>query len=162
MEAASCDSKVEDIRARVAGTNIDERTFLTTDYFNHFNEVIMLFSMLPDMPEMLDDVDQWAYKSYNEHFQESGLGIAPLAIEAYENAPPEVRQRFDTIIDGLKNLIIESRAKLRHTLEEGQTEKFSEMCRMLTLELQALVDDGGAVVHGYGGAADQSKIDEMF
>ena len=33
---------------KVTGTNIDPRSLLSTDYFNHFNTVIMLFSMLPD------------------------------------------------------------------------------------------------------------------
>ena len=43
-------------RERVVGTTIDSFTLLSTDYFNSFNEVIMLLGMVPAMPAMLDDV----------------------------------------------------------------------------------------------------------
>ena len=156
------DEPVDDIYARIAGTNIDPRSLMSTDYFNHFNEVIMLLGMLPDMPDMLEEIDKWEFKSYVQHFQESGLGFAPLAIEAYEKAPANLKEPFDRITIEIKDLILETRVQLRHALEEGHTEKFAEMCRLHSMELQGLVDDGGAVVHGYSGSADQTEIDKMF
>lgn len=158
--AMTSESSTEDILARIAGTNIDGRSLLSTDYFNHFNEVIMLLGMLPDMPDMLDEVDKWEFKTYPQHFAESGLGFAPLAIEAYEISP--LREKFDNIAIEIRDMIIETRVNLRHALEEGQTDKFAEMCRLHSLELQGLVDDGGAVVHGYDAALDQGAIDSMF
>ena len=41
---------------RVAGTVINPSTLLATDYLNHFNEVIMTVDMVPDMPELFDEV----------------------------------------------------------------------------------------------------------
>ena len=47
--------EVADWRQRVKGTNICDASLLATDYLNHFNEVVMLIGMIPDMPECLDD-----------------------------------------------------------------------------------------------------------
>ena len=44
------------LQQRVKGSNIDETTLLATDYLNHFNEIVMLLEMVPDMPEMLEEV----------------------------------------------------------------------------------------------------------
>lgn len=149
-------------REQLVGTNIDPRSFLSTDYFNHFNEVIMMLNMLSDAPELLDEIDKWTYKTYREHFQSSELGFAPLAIEVYDYAPGDLRERFDKITVQMSMLVVESRIKLRHALEEGNKEKFGEMAYLASMELQGMVDDGGAVVHGYGKALDQSAIDAMF
>ena len=50
------DDPAESWAQRLQGTNINVNTLLATDYLNHFNEVIMLIEMLPDMPDMLEDV----------------------------------------------------------------------------------------------------------
>ena len=41
---------------RLQGTNINTSKLLATDYLNHFNEVIMLIEMVPDMPDIIEDV----------------------------------------------------------------------------------------------------------
>lgn len=153
---------IDAYKERIAGTNIDERSLLTTDYFNHFNEVVMMFSMVGDVPEVLSDIDEWDFKSYREHFMESGLGFAPLAIECYEAAPAEVRERFEKIATQMSMLIVETRVRLRQTLEEGNMDKFKDMAQLHSMELQGMIDDGGAIVHGYTASMDQSSIDDMF
>ena len=153
---------LDEIRERLAGTNIDPRSFLSTDYFNHFNEVIMMLNMLPDMPELLDEIDKWSFITYREHFMASELGFAPLAIEVYDYAPIELRERFDKLTVQMSMLVVETRLRLRQVLEEGDKPKFSNMAILHSMELQGMIDDGGAIVHGYGQAADQSVIDKMF
>lgn len=155
-------TELEKVREKLIGTNIDSRSFLSTDYFNHFNEVIMMLNMLGDAPELLDEIDKWSYKTYREHFQDSALGFAPLAIEVYDYAPSKLRERFDKITVQMSMLVVESRLRLRQAYEEGQTEKFKEMALLASMELQGMVDDGGAIVHGYGKAMDQSAVDAMF
>ncbi|MDX9688840.1 MAG: hypothetical protein EOM37_04945 [Proteobacteria bacterium] len=152
----------EEYKERVAGTNIDPRSLLCTDYFNHFNEVVMMFSMVGDMPELLDDIDKWDFKTYREHFMESGLGFAPLAIECYEATTPELRERFEKIATQMSMLIVETRAKLRGILENGEMDKFKDIANLHSMELQGMIDDGAAIVHGYTASMDQSKIDAMF
>ena len=43
--------------ASAQGTNIDPQTLLATDYLNHFNEIVMLLELIPDMPECFEDAD---------------------------------------------------------------------------------------------------------
>lgn len=152
----------DDILERISGTNIDPRSLLCTDYFNHFNEVIMLLNMLPDMPEILDDVDKWDYKTYREHFQKSGLHWADLAIECYENAPSDLRDRLEKLAVQMSMLVVETRIRLRQALEAGEMDKFADMALLNSMQLQGMVDDGGAVIHGYNASMDQSSIDSMF
>ena len=153
---------IEALRARLNGTNIDPRSLLTTDYFNHFNEVVIMFSMVGEMPEILDDIDLWDFKSYREHFMESGLGFAPLAIECYEAAPTETRERFEKIATQMSMLIVETRVRLHQILEEGNMDKFKDIAQLHSMQLQGMIDDGGAIVHGYKASLDQSSIDDMF
>jgi len=153
---------IESFQKRVAGTNIDPRSLLSTDYFNHFNEVVMMLGMAGDMPEILEDVDGWDFKTYREHFMESGLGFAPLAIECFEASPSELRERFEKIATQMSMLIVETRVKLRQTLEQGELNKFKDMAQLHSMELQGMIDDGAAIVHGYNASMDQSKIDELF
>ncbi len=153
---------IESYQERVAGTNIDPRSLLSTDYFNHFNEVVMMLGMAGDMPEILEEVDGWDFKTYREHFMESGLGFAPLAIECFEAAPSELRERFEKIATQMSMLIVETRLRLRQALEAGEMDKFKDMAQLHSMELQGMIDDGAAVVHGYNASMDQSKIDDMF
>ena len=61
-------------RLLVRGTNINETSLLATDYLNHFNEVVMLLELIPDMPDMLEEVEEWKPATYIEHFAASGWG----------------------------------------------------------------------------------------
>ncbi|MDE1148644.1 MAG: hypothetical protein PW843_18855 [Azospirillaceae bacterium] len=149
-------------RDLVKDTTIDSNTLLSTDYFNHFNEVIMLLSMLGDMPDMLDEIRAWQPKTYTQHFEGSGLGFAALAIEAYDHVPPQFREPFDMTVMELEATIAEAVETL-----SAQTDS-PEMLGFLATDywqrLQKLVDRGSAIVHGATEHAtlDQSAIDDMF
>jgi hypothetical protein len=157
---------LEHYRERVAGTNIDPRSLLSTDYFNSFNTVIMLFGMLfgmlPDAPELLDEIDQWKFLSYVEHFKESGLDFAPLAIEAYDHVPANLKAQFEVKLEIMRMFVEESRAKLRKYVQEGKTGMFGKMAVQTSRELQKMADGGAAIVHGHDAAIDQSTIDKLF
>ncbi len=127
-----------DYHQRIAGTNIDPRSMLSTDYFNHFNEVIMLFGMLPDMPDMLDEIDNWSLQSYCDHFAASSLSFAPLAIELYPLAPPALRAALEKLIEQMEMMIIETRGALRQAHESGETAKFLELATLGSMQLQGI------------------------
>ena len=44
-----------EFQRRVKDANINDQTLLATDYLNHFNEIVMILDMLPDMPELIDE-----------------------------------------------------------------------------------------------------------
>lgn len=153
---------IEQYRQKVVGTNIDPRSLLSTDYFNHFNSVIMLFGMLPDAPELLDDIDSWEFLNYIDHFKTSNLDFSQLAIEAYEFSPQNLRDQFNRKAEEIRIFIEVSRLGLRRLMENGDKDRFGDMAMRVSHELQLMVDAGGAIVHGNDGSLNQSAIDKMF
>lgn len=152
----------EEYRARLQGTTIDPNTFLSTDYFNLFNEVIMLFGMLPDMPDMLEEIDLWKFRTYCEHFQGSGLAFADLAIEVYPMAPQELRTRLEALVDEMRITIEATRSEFHDMLAARQDAALAEKAVTCSQALQRMVDEGSAIVHGSIGSLDQAAIDSMF
>ena len=152
----------EEYRARLQGTTIDPNTFLSTDYFNHFNEAIMLFGMLPDMPEMLEEIDLWKFRSYCEHFQTSGLAFADLAIEVYPLAPEELRVGLEMLVEEMRAIIEGARSEFHELLARQEIHILAEKALKCSQELQRMVDEGSAIVHGSVGSLDQAAIDSMF
>ncbi|GGF39336.1 hypothetical protein GCM10011611_52170 [Aliidongia dinghuensis] len=149
-------------RERVKGTTIDAGTLLSTDYFNLFNEVIMLLGMLGDMPDMLDEVIAWKFKTYEQHFAESGLAFAPLAIEAYPHAPPSAREHFERTIQRMHDTVEEAKLVLADLREQGDVPLLAEQAMNYSMMLQQMVDTGSAIIHGIDGILDQSAIDDLF
>jgi hypothetical protein len=152
----------DEFRAKVAGTTIDDGTLLSTDYFNSFNEVIMLLGMVPDMPSMLEDVQAWKFRTYEEHFRESGLPFAQLAIDAYAHVPPDTRQRFERTIQEMRTTIEEACRTLRPAIEGEALECLKANAAECSMRLQGLVGAGSAIVRGAGHQLDQSAIDDLF
>ena len=153
---------LDEYREKAKGTNIDQRSLLSNDYFNHFNSIIMLLGLLPDMPDMLEEIDAWKPMTYVEHFQQSGLDFGPLAVECYEHAPPKLREKLERMAEDLGTLIDISRLGLRRLLEIGDKARFAEMSRRVARDMQDMVDTGGAIIHGYEESLDQSSIDALF
>src|SRR5260221_9113702 len=110
----------DEYRSRIAGTTIDGTTLLSTDYFNTFNEVIMLLGMLPEMPEMIEEIDAWRFRTYEEHFGDSHLPFAVLAIEAYAHVPSAIRDRFEQTIAQMRDTVDEARGILGPLAGQGE------------------------------------------
>jgi hypothetical protein len=152
----------DEYRSRVAGTTIDGATLLSTDYFNTFNEVIMLLGMLPEMPEMIEEIDAWRFRTYEEHFGDSHLPFAALAIEAYAHVPPAIRDRFEQTIAQMRDTVDEARGILGPLAGQGEFDRFKLSAIDYSMRLQALVDTGSAIMHGADQISDQSAIDALF
>jgi len=153
----------EEYRAKVAGTNISEQTLLATDYLNHFNEIVMLLDMLPDMPEMIEECKAWQPKTYAEHFADSTFSDRQLAIEAYERVPSRYRRPFEETISQINTLILGSIARLDTDIAAGiDGEALRHTCQSLSRAAQALMDCASAIIHGSDRAMDQFEIDGLI
>lgn len=97
---------------RLAAANINPRSFLATDYLNHFNEVVMLMEMLPDMPDMAQDVMAWEPCGYAQHFEQSVFAERQLAIDAYRAAPAATRAGLEAVVAQLEARIIDTQILL--------------------------------------------------
>jgi len=140
---------IENLRQQLVGTNINEQTFLATDYLNHFNEIEMLIEMLPSMPECIEDICQWQPKTYESHFADSGFRDKDLAIQAYQRAPKLVRKHFDETIAKLERCIIDAIETLKETYEMGVPEHRRVLSEQFNVELRYQIDRASAIINGH-------------
>jgi hypothetical protein len=151
-----------DYRARVAAANINEETLLATDYLNHFNEIVMLIDMVPDMPECLEDAQEWQPKSYPDHFRDSAFTEKELAIEAYEKSPLEYRDIFDETVAQMNQIVQAGVARLAQKVDASQEDELRLFASNLSRKLQSSIDVASAIIHGAKTRMAQDEIDEML
>ncbi|MEX0297900.1 MAG: hypothetical protein AB3N28_02435, partial [Kordiimonas sp.] len=138
------------LQPKLEAANINPESFLATDYLNHFNEIVMLLEMVPDMPELVEDTADWAPKSYPQHFLDSGFQAADLAVEAFEKAPRPIRLAFDQICNEMDNLIQTTLAGLvsLNVAERGFSPAAQDLIRQRVLAIQELLMKLNQVIHG--------------
>ena len=153
---------LEAFREKVRGTNINEQTLLATDYLNHLNEPIMLFEMLADVPELLEELAAWQPKSYVEHFTDSTFTDKELAIEAYGVAPAMYREPFDETVGSAKRCIATAIEALTKLTEQGRTEDIRVITGEVSKILGSLVDKASSIIHGKVTTMGQTQIDEIM
>ncbi|MFA5040493.1 MAG: hypothetical protein WC464_02525 [Bdellovibrionales bacterium] len=162
LSDAEIEAKREEFRKKVEGTNIDNRSLLSTDYFNSFNSVIMMLDMLPDTPELLEDIEQWRFIGYVDHFKSSSLDFASLAAEAYPYSPPELREAFELKVQAIRVVMEEVTSTLRRLISAAEENVFANIAHTAAARLRTMVEEGNAIVHGSSGAPTQAEIDKMF
>ncbi|MEQ9346229.1 MAG: hypothetical protein RIG26_07280 [Thalassospira sp.] len=144
---------------KVEGTNISSTTLLATDYLNHFNEIVMLLEMVPDMPDMIEDCKEWAPKTYQDHFRDSAFSDKELAIEAYEHVPPRFRQPFEETINHLNTIVAHANTQLEAIIADGNEELLRETAHAITVSLQKFMDVASGIIHGSAKTMSQEEID---
>jgi hypothetical protein len=149
-------------RLLVRGKNINRNTLLATDYLNHFNEIIMLLEMVPSMPECFADAAEWRPKSYAAHFRDSCFSDAELAILAYENAPENFRQAFDTTIAQMDSLVLEALPRIGALVEGGDPAALESGVEAVTRKLHSFVDMASSIINGNMDTLDQGQIDRVM
>lgn len=150
------------IRAKVKGTNINEETLLATDYLNHFNEIVMLLEMIPDMPEMLEEAKAWTPKAYVDHFRDSTLSDRDLAIEAYAHAPVRYREPFDIAVDTIDRLVAMTLDQADLALAAGNLAEARAILEDASRAIQKLMDLASATIHGSDKVLQQTEIDALL
>ncbi|MEM6712083.1 MAG: hypothetical protein AAF590_07350 [Pseudomonadota bacterium] len=157
--------------------NINPRSMLATDYLNHFNEVVMMMEMVPDIPAMIEDVLTWEPCSYKDHFEQSVFADKALAIAAYEAAPGDVRHRFDAVIAEIDAQVTDIQILLSSVNACQPMDPAIADRLMLTIvgQLRPAIDRASALInskddaetdlaagHEEGGMRAQDTIDQMF
>ncbi|MEN9855704.1 MAG: hypothetical protein RL186_853 [Pseudomonadota bacterium] len=146
--------------ARLGAANIIPTTRLATDYLNVFNEVVMLIGLLPDMPEMMDDLRHWQFLTYEQHFARSGLHTKDLAILAYQHAEPGLKQVFDAEVARTASLVADAIAGADAALA-GQGD-LVEFCARTCTALNDAISSLDSLVHGRAHSQSHEDIDAMF
>lgn len=153
-------SQVEIFRAKALGTNVNAVSLLATDYLNHFNEALMLAELVVDMPDMLEDFKEWSPKHYKDHFRESGVADRELAIEAYDVAPREYRDPFDSTVIKLNKQITILQKKLEQDKENLSDHEKNEFLSAKCQLIRGLIDRAGGVINGHISAEQQVSQSE--
>jgi hypothetical protein len=143
--------------------NVNPVTGLATDYLNLFNEAIMLFEMGLDMPDMAEELTEWAPHTYVEHFERSGFEMKDVVVAAYDAAPSAVRAAFDTCCEQALAVFASSidillSSNLHDDLARADLgERLGEM--------KAMVSEMDSHIHGRAAIRDaspQSEVDALF
>lgn len=145
--------------AKAQGTNIDPLTLLATDYLNHFNEIVMLLELIPDMPECLEDAEAWAPKTYQDHFSQSQFRDRDLAVAAYDHVPARYREPFDDVVAQMNRMVPRGLQRIREALSSGDTDRLRLICTDISRHLQKTIDIASAIIHGSTRQLDQAEID---
>lgn len=153
---------IETLRAKLKGTNINEQTLLATDYLNHLNEPIMLFEMVADVPDLLDELAAWEPKSYVEHFADSSFTDKDLAIEAYAIAPAIYKGAFDETIDNAKRCIQTAIDAMSTLCEQNRTDELRIVATEVSEILGSLIGKASSIINGEVDRVDQTEIDEIM
>lgn len=161
-QPAVAEDHVADLRSRLPGSNINEKTFLATDYLNHFNEFVMLLDLVPGMPDCLAEAEAWEPKGYKDHFKDSAFSSRDLAIEAYDHSPPEYRSQFDATVNMINDLVPRVLDRIRDAIASGDTERLAHECSTTSQLLQGLMDCVSAIINGEKPTIDQSGIDALL
>jgi hypothetical protein len=159
---AEADRRYREFSARAAGSNVNETSLLATDYLNHINEIVMLLEIVPDAPECLDDCKEWQPLDYTEHFKNSGIADRELAIEAYPFSPPQFKEPFDRLVREMNRLVDISIKRLDLILAAGNEDQARHVAARASQNLQDLIGQASAVIHGEDHVVDQAQIDALM
>jgi hypothetical protein len=159
---SEAEQRYRELSARAVGSNVNERSLLATDYLNHINEIVMLLEIVPDAPECLDDCKAWEPLEYTEHFRNSGIADRELAIEAYPFSPPQYKEPFDQLVREMNRLIAISIKRLDVILAEGNEEQTRHVAARASQNLQDLIGQASAIIHGDDHVIDQVQIDALM
>lgn len=143
--------------------NINPDTGLSTDYLNHFAEVLMALELAPEAPDCVSDLMAWRPKSYAEHFAGSRLRHRDAVLDAHRAADPELRQALDRAAEALNRSLIEARQQVLTQLSSPAAEALARRTvdglRPQLLRVAALINGAAPAA---AGLAPQAGIDAMF
>ncbi|MCR9221039.1 MAG: hypothetical protein NXI21_12515 [Alphaproteobacteria bacterium] len=145
-------------RRLVRGTTINDLTLLSTDYLNHFNELVMLVEMAADMPEMLEDAADWRFKTYQQHFADSVFTHKDLAVWAYEHAPEAWRAPLDRCTAALRQRIEETLPHLQALQQSGDAAAFAAEARRFAREVTGRLEAMSALINGAVDAEEAAAL----
>ncbi len=161
---AADESESSDAR-RLTDANINPATGFATDYLNHFNEAIMLLEMLSDCPDCLDDFLAWRPMSYREHFAASHFRGRDLAIAAYDDTDPALRECLDTLAGTMIAMLEATRAAMNAGMSQQAAGALADRTAFF---LKPLVGRAGAVINGdteagiHNGMTPQAMVDGLM
>lgn len=146
---------------RLSAANINPVTRLATDYLNHFNNVVMLLELLPDMPDCAEEVMGWSPMSYEDYFRGSHFRERDLAVAAYHATDPDIRSDFDAAVTHLDCAMAEALALVERY--DPTCPSSAERLRAFVRDrLKPLVSQAGGIINGPSITVKRDEEDADF
>ncbi len=138
------------LQPQLTAANINAESFLATDYHNHYNEIVMLLEMIPDIPDMVEEAADWQPKSYAQHFIDSGFQATELAIQAFDMAPTPIKNSFNRVCQELDKIILSTISGLMslNVVDRGLSLAAQDLIRQRVLNTKDLLLKLNQVVNG--------------
>jgi len=161
LDPASADAATPLRAESLSAANINPKTWLATDYLNHFNEAIMLLELFVSDPSCRDDLLAWHPKTYREHFATSRFKDRQVALAAYDAADPVARKDLEQLSDMMSVVLQATCTAMRADLAEGEARA---LAGSVVSGLKPLVARAGAVINGETTANpnSQSTVDSLL
>ena len=123
----------------------------------------MLLDLAADEPDMLEELEDWAPRSYREHFAASGFKDWTVVVQAYDLCPPGIRSEFDEAIDVLNSVATCGVGTLQGMEARQQpAEQWAAAVRALVAELQAAIVHASGLINGSNTLGSQAQVDTLF
>lgn len=158
--------------ATLRAANINPTTLLATDYLNHFNEVLMLIEMLPDMPDCAEDLFSWRPMTYNDYFAQSTFKEKQLAISLYGSVVLTIRERFESLIEEIDAKVLLLIDKINDPSGAPSIGTFDALAFSASTEIRPLIDRASALINDAVPVTDwmlaidhptaQDEVDRLF
>jgi len=150
---------------RLVAANINPKTGLSTDYLNHFNEMVMLIELYPSAPDLREEILGWKLLSYREHFETSGFRAKALALLAHDLAAPALKKSLDVIIAEIETVLLLAQNAIAGERFHGEANptlhESAEAVEMLIARASALIN--GLAEPQEASADDaQAAVDALF
>lgn len=148
-----------EIAAKVHTINRD--TGLSTDFLNQYNELSMLLDLAADDQDMLEELEDWAPRTYQEHFAASGFKDWALVVEAYDLCPAAIRAEFNAAIGVLNSVATAGVGSLLAAMNAGSAIE-PETVHALAAEVQAAIVHASGLINGSSTLGSQAQVDTLF
>lgn len=137
----------------------DPNTGFATDFLNQYNELKMALEMVPSMPEILDDFQNWAPKSYLNYFQTSECRDKLAIIQAFQSLPRYKRDALDELVASTNQQCTTALKEIFKSIDEAA---MIMRCAAALKELNSCLDNITQGMQGQKADLDQSEIDNLF
>ena len=145
--------------------NINPKTGLSTDYLNHFNEMVMMIELYPSSPDVREEILAWHTLKYREHFESSGFRAKALALIGHDLAIDSLKRQLDVIVAEIDTVLLEAQNAVASEEKHGDSnralEEAAEAVEMLIARASALINGMAAVDEASADDA-QAAVDALF
>jgi hypothetical protein len=165
VAAASPNAGLSALHDVLVTANINPKTGLSTDYMNHFNEMVMLIQLFPTAPDVAEEILAWQPRNYCEHFEHSGFRSKALALLGYQMATPALTRALEAIVAEIDTVLLNAQELVATASEAPETalalEESVEAVETQIARASALIN-GVAVVADAGADDAQAAVDALF